>query len=338
MKKLVCLLMIIPMMVFAQTRNIVPNNTGEGKLGTPLKHWGSVNADTVRIGGRDLGSAVFTDSTKYLVPSDTTLLHEQIAGKAASVHGHAQGEVTALSDSIGAKPTREELTTLLGGKAAVSHAHAQSEVTGLPDSVGAKPTRDEITTLLSTKAATSHSHTQSEVTGLTDSVGAKPTRTEATTLLSGKANTSHTQNISTVIGAQDSLTNKLNRTEATTLLGTKADVSHNQAISTVTGAQDSLTAKLNRIEATTLLATKIGVVGYSVGDTAAFTTTATRAAVYIVGCRDNQIWDASPRRAANTGLPVAGDLLDASPKWDSLIVKRAAGTTSGLKFNYFRVK
>ena len=75
-----------------------------------------------------------------------------------------------------------------------------------------------------------------------------------------------------------------------------------------------------------------------VADTAAFTTNATRKAIYIVGCRDNQMWGASPRKLANTTLPVAGDLLVASPKWDSLIVKRQAGTTSGLKFNYWRIK
>ena len=90
--------------------------------------------------------------------------------------------------------------------------------------------------------------------------------------------------------------------------------------------------------ATSALASKLGVAGYSVGDTAAFTTTATRMAIYIPGCRDNQIWDATPRKPHATLLPVAGDFIAVAPKWDSLVVKRAAGTTSGLKFNYWRVK
>jgi hypothetical protein len=101
---------------------------------------------------------------------------------------------------------------------------------------------------------------------------------------------------------------------------------------------NALRSGLNDKAATSALASKLGVAGYSVGDTAAFTTTATRMAIYIPGCRENQIWDATPRKPHATLLPVAGDFLAASPKWDSLIVKRAVGTTSGLKINYFRIK
>jgi hypothetical protein len=81
-----------------------------------------------------------------------------------------------------------------------------------------------------------------------------------------------------------------------------------------------------------------GPSGILYADTSAFATTATRAAVYVSGARDNQMWAASPRKLANSTLPVAGDWVSASPKWDSVIVKRSAGTTSGLKFNFWRVK
>jgi hypothetical protein len=101
---------------------------------------------------------------------------------------------------------------------------------------------------------------------------------------------------------------------------------------------NALRLAVNDKAATSALASKLGVAGYSVGDTAAFTTTATRMAIYIPGCRENQIWDATPRKPHATLLPVAGDFIAVAPKWDSLVVKRAAGTTSGLKFNYFRIK
>jgi hypothetical protein len=86
------------------------------------------------------------------------------------------------------------------------------------------------------------------------------------------------------------------------------------------------------------VAAKIGVVGYSVGDTTAFSTTATRLAVYVVGARASQIWAAFPRIGTETGLPGAGEWIIARAKWDSVIFKRNTGTTSALQIDYFRVK
>ena len=116
-------------------------------------------------------------------------------------------------------------------------------------------------------------------------------------------------------------------------LAGKAATSHTQEISTITALQDSITALLRRAEATTLLAGK--ATAYSQVDTSAFTTTATRKAIYIASCR--QTWQFGVATRKN-GLPVAGDQLAYWTKTDSLIVFRAVGTTSGQMFGYWRVK
>lgn len=63
-----------------------------------------------------------------------------LAGKAATSHTHAEGDVTGL-------------TAALAGKAASSHTHAEGDVTGL-------------TAALAGKAATSHTHTEADITDL----------------------------------------------------------------------------------------------------------------------------------------------------------------------------
>lgn len=65
-------------------------------------------------------------------------------------------------------------------------------------------------------------------------------------------------------------------------------------------------------------------------DTLAFTTTATRTAKKITGIKPTSWFVASPRKQADA-LPVAGDLLSVRCKTDSIIIFRAAGTTSGLQ-------
>jgi hypothetical protein len=72
--------------------------------------------------------------------------------------------------------------------------------------------------------------------------------------------------------------------------------------------------------------------------TTTFTTTSTRKALYIAGATSSDYYVVSPISASGTTLPVAGDLLAVYAKTDSLIVCRAAGTTSGLGFNYIRIK
>lgn len=85
----------------------------------------------------------------------------ELAGKAATNHGHA------IADTSG-------LQAALDGKAASSHGHAVAEVTGLQ-------------TALDGKAATSHTHTTAQVTGLD-------------TALAGKAAASHTHAVGDVSG------------------------------------------------------------------------------------------------------------------------------------------
>ena len=78
-----------------------------------------------------------------------------------------------------------------------------------------------------------------------------------------------------------------------------------------------------------------GTSGILLADSAAFTTTATRKAIYLVGCQ--QTWQFGVATRKN-GLPVAGDQLAYWTKTDSLIVFRAVGTTSGQMFGYWRIK
>jgi hypothetical protein len=69
-----------------------------------------------------------------------------------------------------------------------------------------------------------------------------------------------------------------------------------------------------------------------------FTTTATRKAIYIAGATSSDCYVVTPKSSDGLVLPVPGDLLSVYAKTDSLIVTRAAGTTSGLGFNYIRIK
>ncbi|MCZ2268413.1 MAG: sialate O-acetylesterase [Ignavibacteriales bacterium] len=55
MKKIIFLITVLfPILLFSQTRNIVPRNDGEGQLGTLLKAWGKVHADSIFLGGTSL--------------------------------------------------------------------------------------------------------------------------------------------------------------------------------------------------------------------------------------------------------------------------------------------
>jgi hypothetical protein len=133
-------------------------------------------------------------TNKYFDSASQTMLddHEtrldtveaDVAGKAASVHTHAQTDVTglvaALADKAESSHTHAQtdvtgLAAALAGKADASHTHAQAEVTGL-------------SAALAGKADASHTHAQAEVTGLSAA-------------LAGKADSSHTHgNADLVVG------------------------------------------------------------------------------------------------------------------------------------------
>jgi hypothetical protein len=70
----------------------------------------------------------------------------------------------------------------------------------------------------------------------------------------------------------------------------------------------------------------------------AFNTTATRKAIYVSGIDSiHDVYSITPIATNGSTLPVAGDLCSYYIKTDSLIVMRAAGTTSGLAFSYIRI-
>jgi hypothetical protein len=71
------------------TRNIVPRATGEGSLGTSVKHWGNIYADNGTIAGRNIandGAMLATHETEItdLQNQVTTLEHAYAGAKAAA--------------------------------------------------------------------------------------------------------------------------------------------------------------------------------------------------------------------------------------------------------------
>ena len=103
----------------------------------------------------------------------------------------------------------------------------------------------------------------------------------------------------------------------------------------VTGAS-TLTGAVGITGATTVTGGLIGTSATRGSST--FTTTATRKAVYIAGAADTDVYIVRGVAADSHTRPVAGDLLNCFAVADSLIVMRAAGTTSGQGFSYFRIK
>ena len=78
----------------------------------------------------------------------------QIAGKAATAHGHIESDVTGLVSDLSAK-------------AAVGHTHAESDVTGL-------------VTDLAGKAVSNHTHLESDVSNLSTDLNGKVDKSVAT--------------------------------------------------------------------------------------------------------------------------------------------------------------
>ena len=78
--------------------------------------------------------------------------------------------------------------------------------------------------------------------------------------------------------------------------------------------------------------------GRPVRNSSTFSTTATRAAIYIAGAASTDVYVVSPNAVDAFTLPVAGDLCNGFAKTDSLVVQRAVGTTSNLGFSYIRIK
>ena len=278
-------------------------------------------------------------------------------------HNQAQSTITNLTDSISAKPTRTELTTLLGTKqGAISNLSDTSKYIEYGDTLATNKiatkeqtrigyigksdssTMPGYITRTQLVSDTAYRSAQMSLRVLySDTAGGKQVASwEYVRLHPGPAT------VDSAVWAKLWLLN--NRTDTSTggkyttkeqeriNLGTKQNTISNLAdTAKYVENLDSLLSGTGYARNWQIL-TKVGVMGYSTGDTSAFVTTATRLAIFVSGARDSQIWQATSRIPANTTLPVAGDQLSCSSKWDSVIVKRAAGTTSGLKINYFRVK
>lgn len=77
--------------------------------------------------------------------------------------------------------------------------------------------------------------------------------------------------------------------------------------------------------------------GY-IADTSAFSGSNTRAAVYIQGATQSDKYSVDIRLVNSDDATTPTETLFYYAKADSLIVRRSAGTTSGLKFSYIRIK
>jgi hypothetical protein len=111
--------------------------------------------------------------------------------------------------------------------------------------------------------------------------------------------------------------------------------------SLVVATGDTITADVGSI--TNLGAYYLGINGAITGSTpnrgvTQFTTSLTRKAIFISGVTASDIFVVSPWADDSHTRPVAGDALNWYAVTDSLIVMRAAGTTSALHISYIRFK
>ena len=263
MKRLFFLLALIPFVIQAQTRNIVPRATSQGKIGTEIKSWLAVHADSglflyFKINGVSLASEAFTDSTYRAAQSLLRILY---------------------SDTTSTVANQWRLAARIPYSDTTSGIAKQWWVKNITVEISDSSTMPGYATRTNLSADTTYR------------------------------------------AAQMALKKAISDTTA------------------ATGYYTNEKARVDTVNRNALIAGKIGVVGYSVGDTTSFSGVLTRLAVNIVGARQSQIWYAQPRITPDWAtLPVAGDFTIATAKWDSVIFKRAAGTTSGLKLQYFRVK
>ncbi len=295
MKRLFFLLALIPFVIQAQTRNVVPRATSQGKIGTEIKSWLAVHADSglflyFKINGVSLASEAFTDSTYRAAQSLLRILY---------------------SDTTSTVANQWRLAARIPYSDTTSGIAKQWWVKNITVEISDSSTMPGYATRTNLSADTTY---------------------RAAQMALKKA-------ISDTTAATGYYTNEKARVDTVNrnvLIGLKKGNSDTTA---ATGYYTNEKARVDTVNRNALIAGKIGVVGYSVGDTTSFSGVLTRLAVNIVGARQSQIWYAQPRITPDWAtLPVAGDFTIATAKWDSVIFKRAAGTTSGLKLQYFRVK
>lgn len=70
MKKFILLLVMLPILSFAQTKNIVPRADGEGSIGTIAKAWLSIHADSIYILGGSIQDLISDSISNTIVSMD----------------------------------------------------------------------------------------------------------------------------------------------------------------------------------------------------------------------------------------------------------------------------
>jgi hypothetical protein len=117
-------------------------------------------------------------------------------------------------------------------------------------------------------------------------------------------------------------------TADSSVTGTGGHFTRGLVVGTTT-TSDSIKVRQIKIDSTLVGST-------SLRGSAAFTTTATRLAIYLPGTTTSHFFVASPSGA--DAAPSANDVLRVYAKTDSLIVNRLASGTSGLVINYIRIQ
>ena len=121
----------------------------------------------------------------------------------------------------------------------------------------------------------------------------------------------------------------------------KAATGHVTTLTTTTGNITNINTTTDTV--TNLVVTSPKITGTMTGNSnvrgsGSFTTSATRVAISIPGATSSDYYLVRGIAGDDHARPVAGDLLNCIAKTDSLIVMRAAGTTSGQGFTYLRIK
>jgi hypothetical protein len=127
-----------------------------GRTGVVVKQAGDYAKGDVGLGSVDNTSDVAKPVSTAQAAADalvasnaSSALTAGLAGKAASVHTHAESDVTSLVGDL------STLTTAVAGKAATVHTHVEADVTALvSDLAGKQPLDSDLTTIAGLTATT----------------------------------------------------------------------------------------------------------------------------------------------------------------------------------------
>jgi hypothetical protein len=299
-------------------------------------------------------------------------------GVASSIGGHAWVQnrdtmrlstypMTTTNDSLGYLQTKTQAAALLANKIAYADTSQPWFLTRYQDIVmdGAMFLADSTSRnqKLSLKADTTDNATRT-FTSTYYAPKASPTFTGTVTIpspftvgatsvtttgaklnyLTSAAGTTGTTSTNLVFSTSPTLTTpvlgvatmtSMNGLQITTQTTDTLNIANGAALQ-IQGAYRLFLTQTSRVTDTT--ASTSGYIPVARFGTSTFSTTNLRAALYIPGTTASDIYVATPISASGTTTPVAGDQLAVYSKTDSLIVQRAAGTTSGLGFNWMRMR